>query len=128
MTTDTKALEILSDYKKRTAKMEELKTAHKDIQPLTTPDVMYIAAMLHPTARKESKEVTRKLINFLCDNAICTAQDIYDGLGYADKPVLTRLRKLMGFGLVRRESKKYYMPTPRMKALRAKYMERLCGE
>jgi DNA-binding transcriptional ArsR family regulator len=121
-------LEILSEYQSKVSKLKAIGSQHKEIQPLTLPDVLFIKAILHPTAKKESKEVTRKLIMFLCDRGIVTAQEIYDELGYADKPVLHRLKKFREHGLVRRESKKYYMPTPRMLELRERYLERVCGE
>lgn len=121
-------LEILSEYQAKARKLKEMGSQHKELQPLTVQEVLFIRAVLHPTAKKESRDVTRNLIKFLCDKAICTAQDIYDELGYVDKPVLHRLKKFREHGLVRRESKKYYMPTMRMLELKDKYLERVCGE
>lgn len=121
-------LEILSEYQGKVNKLKAMGSSHKELQPLTTPEVLFIRATLHPTKKQESKEVTRKLIMLLCDRGIVTAQEIYDETGYADKPVLNRLKKFREHGLVRRESKKFYMPTPRMLELRERYLERVCGE
>jgi len=121
-------LEILSEYQQKCEKLKAIGSQHKELQPLTVQEVLFIRATLHPTAKKESKEITRKLILYLCNQGICTAQDIYNDLGYHDKPILHRLKKFREHGLVRRESKKYYMPTPRMLELREKYLERVCGE
>jgi hypothetical protein len=121
-------LEILSEYTKKAEKLRGMNSQHKELQPLTVPEVLFIRAVLHPTAKKESKEVTRRLISYLCDRGICTSEEIYTDLGYVDKPVLHRLKKFREFGLVRRESKKFYMPTPRMLELKEKYLERVCGE
>lgn len=120
-------LEILSAYQKKVARMKEVNAPYKEIQPLQISDVLFIQAKLHPTKKQATKDMTRELIKFLCDEGICTAQQIYDRFGWSDKPVMARLKLFREFGLVRRESKKYYMPTPRLLELRDKYLERVCG-
>ena len=99
---------------------------YKDVNPPTPHDVIFLRAIIHPTSKKESIELTRNLIEFICDREICTAQEIYDHYGYSDKPVLKRLKIFQQHGLVRRESKKWYLATPRMQELRKKYMRQLC--
>lgn len=120
--------EILDAYKIRCQKLKDMKSQNKELQPLTIPELLFIRLALHPTAKQGSKEVTRKIIDYLCEKEVCTAQDIYRDLGYSDKPVLHRLKKFKELGLVRRESKKYYMPSPRMLELKSRYLERVCGE
>lgn len=118
---------ILSEYQRKLDLMKKNQTPHKDVQVLSTNEVLYFKAVMHPTAKQESKALTKALIQYLCDKGICTSEDIYRDLGYADKPVLSRLKKFKEFGLVRREAKKYYMPTPRMLELKDKFLERVCG-
>lgn len=120
-------MEIVSDYQRRVELMREQKTPHKDIQPLTINDIILFRALIHPTDKKESKDMTRELIKFVCDQGITTAEDIFNTYGWSDKPVMKRLKLLREFGMVRRESKKYYLPTPRLIELRNKYIERVCG-
>jgi hypothetical protein len=107
--------------------MKAQKTPHKDIQPWEMKELLYFRAMIHPTDKKESKDMTRELIRFICDQAIVTADQIYEHFGWSDKPVMKRLKLFREFGLVKRESKKYYLPTPRMTELRNTYLERICG-
>lgn len=119
--------EVLSAYQKDLERWKERGAHYKDIQPLTIQDILYIRTILHPTSKKESKELTKSLVNYLCDIGICTAQDIYNDLGYSDKPVLKRLKLFQQFGLVRRESKKWYMPTPRMLEVKKRHLRRICS-
>lgn len=120
-------LDILSAYQKRVAMMKAQQTPHKEIQPLTIQEVMYIKLALHPTAKQESKDLTKELIRYICNEGIVTAEQIYEKYGWSDKPVMKRLKLLREFGLLKRESKKFYMPTPRMLELKEKYLERVCG-
>lgn len=123
---DLKEKTILEEYKKDLERWKANNAHYRDVQPLTMQDLLYIRAVLHPTNKKESKLLTKRLIEYLTDKEICTSQDIYRDLGYSDKPVLKRLRMFQQLGLVRRESKKYYMPTPRMYEIRKRYLRRLC--
>ena len=119
--------EILDDYWKKANKLKQLGANHKELQPLTVQEVLFIKAILHPTIKQESRDLTRNLILYLCEKRICTAQDIYRDLGYSDKPVMQRLKKFREHGLVRRVSKKYYIASPRLYELKEKYLERVCG-
>ena len=119
--------EILSDYQRKLKLMTSQKTPHKDIQPLQPVEVMLFRALLHPTDKKESKDMTRELVKFICDKKILTAEDIYAEYNWSDKPVMRRLKLFREFGMVKRELKKYYMPTPRMIELRDNYLERVCS-
>lgn len=107
--------------------MTAQKTPHKDIQPLKTEEIMLFKALLHPTDKKESKDLTRELIKYICDQGIITAEEIYTKYNWSDKPVMRRLKLLREFGMVKREQKKYYMPTPRLLELRKDYLERVCS-
>jgi predicted HTH transcriptional regulator len=120
-------IEILSEYQRKVELMREQKTPHKDIQPLQVADILLLRAVIHPTDKKESKEMTRELVKFVCDQGIVTAEEIYSTFGWSDKPVMKRLKVLREFGIIRRESKKYYIATPRLLELRNKYLERVCG-
>jgi predicted transcriptional regulator len=119
--------DILTAYRNRIASLKAAGSPHKEIQPLSIPEVLLIKAVLHPTNKADSKELTRKLIMHLCKSGITTAAEIYEALGCADKPILRRLRKFKEMGLVRRESKRYYMPTARMDELVEKFLDRVCG-
>jgi transcription initiation factor IIE alpha subunit len=120
-------IEILSNYQHRTELMKEQKTPHKDIKPFETTELLLLKALLHPTDRKESKDMTRELIKYICDQGIVTAEQIYEHFDWSDNPVMKRLKIFREFGLVKREAKKYYMPTPRLIELRKTYLERVCG-
>jgi len=119
-------VELLSDYQRKVKLMISQKIPHKDIQPLDQRDIILFMALLHPTAKRESKELTKELITFICDQGIITAEDIYAKYNWSDKPVMRRLKLFREFGLIKREQKKYYMPTPRMLELRKTYLERVC--
>lgn len=120
------SLEILSLYQRKVELMKSQKTTYKDIQPISMSEMLLLRALLHPTARKESKDITRELIKFICDQGIVTAEEIYAKYGWSDKPVMRRLKLLREFGMIKRESKKYYMGTPRLQELRTRYLERVC--
>lgn len=120
--------EILDTYWKTAEELRKINSPYRELRPLTIPELLFIRANLHPTAKRESKEVTRKMVSYIVEKRICMAEDIYRDLGYADKPVMTRMKKFMEHGLVRRECKKYYIATPRMLELKANYLERICGE
>lgn len=120
-------VEILSEYQRKLKLMTSQKIPHKDIQPLTTAEIMLFTALLHPTAKKESKDLTRELIKYICDQGIITAEEIYAKYNWSDKPVMRRLKLLREFGMIKREQKKYYMPTPRLLELRKDYLERVCN-
>lgn len=124
---DERALEILSNYQKDVERWKERNSHYKDIQPLSINEVLFIKQVLHPTKKAESKRVTETLIKFICDQGIVTAKDIYDATGLSDKPVLNRMKIFQQFGLIRRESKKYYLPTPRMQEIRKRYLPRICN-
>lgn len=118
---------ILKSYQADVTRWKERGGRYKDIQPLAMGDILLLMAQIHPTKRAESKEVTRQLIEFLCDQEITTAKKIYEALGLSDKPVLKRLKLLQQHGLVRRESKRYYVATPRLQELRSRYLKRVCS-
>jgi hypothetical protein len=120
-------LEILSDYQKNVERWKASGAHYADIQPLQSKDIIIIKQFLHPTNKRESKDMTKLLINFLCDEGITTAQDIYEKLQCSDKPILTRLKIMKQFGLIRREAKKYYIATPRLVEIQRKYLRHLCG-
>lgn len=120
-------IEILSDYQRKVKLLQDSKSSHREVQPLTTNDILYMRAILHPTEKQASKDLSRELVKYICDMGICTTTDIYNDLGFTDKPVLKRLKLFRQFALVKRESKKYYMATPRLLELRERYLERICG-
>lgn len=123
---DTRAQEIHAKYQKDLERWRERGGHYKDIQPLHTNDVLLLRAVMHPTDRADSKKVTEQLVNYLCEKGVCTASDIYEDLGLSDKPVLKRLKLLQQHGMIRRESKKYYLPTPRLYELQKRYLKRIC--
>lgn len=123
---DIKAQTIRAEYDQDVERWKERGAHYADIKPLTINDVIFLKAVLHPTSRKKSKEVTEQLVNFLCEKKIVTAEEIYTGLGLSDNPVLKRLKIFKQFGLIRKESNKYYLPTPRMEEVQKRYLKRIC--
>jgi len=118
--------ELLAEYQRKVKLMTTQRTPHKDVQPLTTPEILLFRALLHPTNKKESKDMTRELVNYLCEQGITSAEDIYTKYNWSDKPVMRRLKLMREFGMVKREQKKYYMPTPRLFELQETYLKRVC--
>lgn len=124
---DSKKEQVLESYKGDVERWKVSGATHyKDIQKLEVNDVLFMRVVLHPTKRKASKDLTKTLVEYLCDKEIATADDIYKDLGVSDNPVLKRLKIFQQFGLIRRERKKYYLPTPRMHELRKRYLKRIC--
>lgn len=123
---DNKAQDVLQQYKTDVERWRERNPGYKELVPLTVNDVLFIKSVLHPTDKAKSKDVTKQLITFLCEKQIATAEEIYTALGLSDKPVLKRFKVFRQFALLRREGKKYYLPTPRMMELNKKYLRRIC--
>lgn len=123
---DDKARQVLEAYNKDVERWRERGSTYRDIVPITPNDILFIRKVLHPTARAESKKLTEDLIKFLCEKEVTTAEEIYTSLGLSDKPVLKRLKTFREFALVRREGKKYYLPTPRMREIYKRYLKRVC--
>lgn len=120
------AEEIRISYEARTADARIRGSQNKEFCDPTTTDMLYIRAVLHPTAKKESREMTRRLIELLCERGVCTMVEITEALGYSENPILKRLKLLRQNGYVRRESKKYYLPTHRMRFVHDNYLDRIC--
>lgn len=120
------ATKILAEYQKILIMMETQKTPHKEVKPLTTQDIMFLKAKIHPTAKASSKEMTRELLQFIHEKRITVAAEIYEVYGWSDNPVMKRLRVFREFGLVRRISKKYYLATPRLDKIVNEYLDRVC--
>ncbi len=120
------AVDILQSYKNDVARWTANNAHYVDIRPLQITEVIMLKMKLHPTAKRESLDLTKRLIDLMCDREIITAQEIYEALDCVDKPILKRIRILKEYGLLRRESKKYYLPTPRLQELRKRYLARLC--
>lgn len=117
---------LLEQYNKDVDRWKERGGHYKDIQPLSTNDILLLKALMHPTNRADSKKLTEELVRYLCTRGIATASNIYEDMGLSDKPVLKRLKLLQQHGYVRRESKKYYIATPRLRELNARYLKRIC--
>ena len=120
------AADILQSYKNDVARWQANNSHYVDIRPLTVNEIITLKMKLHPTAKRESLDMTKRLIELMCDREIITAQEIYTELACVDKPILKRIRILREYGLLRRESKKFYLPTPRLQELRKRYLHRLC--
>lgn len=123
----SEAQKVLDGYNKDVERWRERNGHYKDIQPMSMNDILLLMAQLHPTNRAESKKLTAELIIFICDREIVTAQEIYDELGLSDKPVLKRLKLFQQHGLIRRESKRYYLASPRIHEIRKRYLRRICS-
>jgi predicted transcriptional regulator len=124
---DAKAEAVLKQYQEDVKRWQENNAHYMDIRPIAINDALYMKAVLHPTNKAESKNITKQLVEFICEREIVTAKEIYDALGLSDKPVLKRLKAFKELGLVRREAKKYYLPTPRMMELKKRYLRRICS-
>jgi hypothetical protein len=120
-------IEILSEYQHRVDALREQKVTTKEMQVLSMTDLLYLKAVIHPTNKQASKDITRELVKFIYDQGIVTAEEIYTKFGWSDKAVMRRLKLLKEFSIIRRESKKYYLGTPRLEELRIKYLDRVCN-
>lgn len=120
--------QVYNDYQNDVARWKERQAHYIDIKPLNMNELLFIKTRLHPTAKAESKEMSKKIMEFIHSKRIVTAEEIYEEFGYSDKPVLRRLKVLREVGLVRRESKKFYIATPRLdEAITKRWHERVCS-
>ena len=119
-------MQILSDYQHRVEVMQSQKVNTKEMRKLETTELLYLRAVMHPTNKQVSKDMTKELVKFIYDQGIVTAEEIYTKYGWSDKAVMRRLKLLKEFSIIIRKSKKYYMGTPRLEELRIKYLERVC--
>lgn len=116
---------VLDQYEKK------LETWRKDLQPvadlreLTFSEVMLIVLKLHPTNREDSKEITRNLLLYLAEHKIATSYEIQDAIGVSYPTLLERLKILRVMNLVRRESRMFYLATPRLYEFVKTYMDHL---
>lgn len=118
---------ILEKYEAKTAAARAQGSQVKEFCDPTTADLLYLRATLHPTSKKDSRDITRKLITLLCERKICTTTEICEALQCSEKPILRRLKILRQNGYVRRESKKYYLATHRMHVMYRNFLDRVCG-
>lgn len=119
--------EMLTDYKNTETRLLTIGSPRKELYSPKVEDILLLRVSLHPTSKKSSMAITRRLLMYLKDVEICTANDIYETLGYADKPVMARLKKLKEQGYIRRESKRAYIATRRLKFLVDNYLDKVCG-
>lgn len=96
-----------------------------DTKPLDLNEGFYIFQELHPTKRRESLEITAKLVTFLIRSEVTTMEDVQRELGVSHPAILKRLKVLRRQGMVKRESKKFYIATPRLIEFQAKFLKRL---
>lgn len=123
-----KKLQIYMDYMTDVARWRLNNAHYIDIKPFTMNDIFFIKIKLHPTNKQDSKNITKKMLEFIHTKRIVTADEIYDELSLSETPVLNRMKIFREFGLVRREGKKYYMATPRMdEVMTNRWHERICS-
>jgi predicted Rossmann fold nucleotide-binding protein DprA/Smf involved in DNA uptake len=119
--------DILIQYEAKTATARAQGSQIKEFCDPSTADMLYLRALLHPTSKRESRDMTRRLIELLCEKKICTAEELYAEMGRSTKSILRRLKILRQNGYLRRESKKYYITTHRMHVMHRNFLDRVCG-
>lgn len=123
-TPKTKAY-ILHQYEQKLQRWQEQMQPVADLRELTFNDVMLLVLKLHPTNRADSKELTRKVINYLAEQKIATSYEIMEGVGISYPALLDRLKILRVMNLVRRESREFYIASPRLYEFVKTYMHHL---
>lgn len=83
----------------------------------TPDDFRYFKMVIHPTARQESKDVTKKILLYLSEKDIVTSVQLQKDLDISEAPILKRLKVFREFKLCKRERNKFYRVTPRLKEL-----------
>lgn len=92
---------------------------------ITPDELKFFRLAIHPTKRAESRDVTRKLLEYLNDKDLVTSLEIQQELGMAEMTVLKRLSILRQFNLIQRKLHRYYVVTPRLQELVRLYIEHL---
>jgi len=93
---------------------------------ITPDELKFFRLAIHPTKRGDSREVTRRLLDYLKDKDLVTSLEIQEALGIAEMTVLKRLSILRQFNFIQRKLHRYYIVTPRLQELVRLYMDRLC--
>lgn len=127
METDIKKEVILDEYHKKLENWRRNLQPVADLRELTFNDVALLVLKLHPTNREESKAITRKLLVFLAEQEVATTEEMIRELGISYPALLDRLKVLRTMNLVRRESRMFYLATPRLYEFVQKYMQHLGG-
>ena len=109
-----KKKEIFEEYKKKLKKWREEEQPASDLREVTFNDALVIMLKLHPTDRKESKKISKQILEYLAENEIVTTDEIVKALGISKPTFYNRLQFLRSMGLVRRERRIYYLATPRL--------------
>lgn len=120
----TPAKQVYEAYERKLARIRESGYAdrNKEMKPFDFGEVFMLMAELHPVKRPKALEITKQLIEVLCERKAVVAKDLYEEFGWNDRTLLKRLNILAKYGLVRREAKKYYLATPRLFLFKEKYM------
>lgn len=119
--------EIKEAHDKRTLQGIESGSTNREYQLPQVKDLLLLRAQLHPTAKKASQDLTRRLIKLLMEEGCLTSVELCEKLQCSERPVLKRLKCLRHNGCLRRESKRYYLPTHRLQLLIDKgFLEHIC--
>jgi predicted transcriptional regulator len=118
---DTKA-GILGEYKVKLAGWKDRSQPVPDLQKLTVKDATMFVLGLHPTQRKQSKELTINLLKLLAESEILSLEEIEVKLNSTYPPLAKRLTAMRQYGMARREKKFYYLATPRLLEFIKEYM------
>lgn len=117
--------EVLLGYEKRLDDWKRMQQPVPDTRGLTHMDAEFVTFKLNPTKRKESREITRRLLEFMAESKIVTVDEIRTSLGITYPTIADRMETLRTLGLVRRELVVYYLATPRLYEFVEKHIDTL---
>lgn len=97
----------------------------KELQKLTSTDLLMLRNRLHPIDSRKALQNTRDMLLLYHERKVLTVPEIYEVLGLSDKTVTKRQQAFRDFGLIYRDGK-FYVATPRLKELVEKHLAKVC--
>lgn len=117
--------QVLALYKQKLANWQRREINVIDLRKLDINSVMIIHYRLHRANKTKSKELTKELLEFLKQAEIATTEEILAAVKISYPALNRRLQELRRHGIIRRESRLYYLATPRLTELLDSYMKHL---
>jgi hypothetical protein len=113
---------VQQTYEAKIAGWKASGQATPETRPLTTTDLQLLEARLHPTKRQASMDLTQRIVEMLYNRRIVTTEEVCTVLTCHDVPVRKRFDALRKAGMVRQESRIYYLATPRLDEFVSTYL------
>jgi hypothetical protein len=105
---------VLQTYEAKLNGWREAGQETPETKPLNVTDLQLLEARLHPTKRQGSLELSQRIVELLYNKRIVTTEEVCTILTCHDVPVRKRFDALRKAGMVRQESRIYYLATPRL--------------